>query len=208
MIGPGTGVAPFRAFLQEREARRRPGRNWLFFGDRNCARFPLSARMAGRAQERRCSRASTSPSRATSARRSTSSTGCGRTRRDYGRGSRKARTLCLRRCDAMAKDVQTTLVRIVAEESGRTEEAAADYLHGLQKSGRYLKTSTMQLNLGAESAVNARLALARPATVMRHVGRKRRECGPCGIPQSGSARAERVPGGSYGREEKRRPSRV
>src|SRR5918996_3700003 len=35
MIGPGTGVAPFRAFLQYRQATRAPGRNWLFFGDRN-----------------------------------------------------------------------------------------------------------------------------------------------------------------------------
>ncbi len=32
MIGPGTGVAPFRAFLQERQATGAPGRNWLFFG--------------------------------------------------------------------------------------------------------------------------------------------------------------------------------
>ncbi len=32
MIGPGTGVAPFRAFLEEREARGAKGRNWLFFG--------------------------------------------------------------------------------------------------------------------------------------------------------------------------------
>ncbi len=32
MIGPGTGVAPFRAFLQERWATQAPGRNWLFFG--------------------------------------------------------------------------------------------------------------------------------------------------------------------------------
>ena len=32
MIGPGTGIAPFRAFLQERQASQAPGRNWLFFG--------------------------------------------------------------------------------------------------------------------------------------------------------------------------------
>ncbi|HEY0674673.1 MAG TPA: assimilatory sulfite reductase (NADPH) flavoprotein subunit [Immundisolibacter sp.] len=35
MIGPGTGVAPFRTFLQEREASGAGGRNWLFFGDRH-----------------------------------------------------------------------------------------------------------------------------------------------------------------------------
>jgi sulfite reductase (NADPH) flavoprotein alpha-component len=35
MVGPGTGVAPFRAFVQERRATQAPGRNWLFFGDRS-----------------------------------------------------------------------------------------------------------------------------------------------------------------------------
>jgi sulfite reductase (NADPH) flavoprotein alpha-component len=35
MIGPGTGVAPFRAFMQERRAIGASGRNWLFFGDRH-----------------------------------------------------------------------------------------------------------------------------------------------------------------------------
>lgn len=34
MIGPGTGVAPFRAFIQDRRAAGAPGRNWLFFGER------------------------------------------------------------------------------------------------------------------------------------------------------------------------------
>lgn len=34
MVGPGTGVAPFRAFVEERQERGHGGRNWLFFGDR------------------------------------------------------------------------------------------------------------------------------------------------------------------------------
>ncbi len=34
MIGPGTGIAPFRSFIQERESRDAEGKNWLFFGDR------------------------------------------------------------------------------------------------------------------------------------------------------------------------------
>ena len=35
MVGPGTGIAPFRAFLEERQARGAEGKNWLFFGDQH-----------------------------------------------------------------------------------------------------------------------------------------------------------------------------
>ena len=35
MVGPGTGIAPFRAFLQERSIRKATGRNWLIFGDQH-----------------------------------------------------------------------------------------------------------------------------------------------------------------------------
>jgi sulfite reductase (NADPH) flavoprotein alpha-component len=37
MVGPGTGIAPFRAFLEERAATRATGKNWLFFGDQKAA---------------------------------------------------------------------------------------------------------------------------------------------------------------------------
>ena len=37
MVGPGTGIAPFLAFLQERQAARAEGANWLFFGDQHAA---------------------------------------------------------------------------------------------------------------------------------------------------------------------------
>ena len=37
MIGPGTGIAPFRAFLEEREVREAAGDNWLFYGDQHQA---------------------------------------------------------------------------------------------------------------------------------------------------------------------------
>ena len=33
MVGPGTGIAPFRAYLQQRDINSDKGRNWLFFGD-------------------------------------------------------------------------------------------------------------------------------------------------------------------------------
>lgn len=37
MVGPGTGIAPFRAFVQDRVAINAPGRNWVFFGDQHRA---------------------------------------------------------------------------------------------------------------------------------------------------------------------------
>ena len=53
MVGPGTGVAPFLGFLQERRARGAPGRNWLFFGEQHRATDFYYERRADRAARRR-----------------------------------------------------------------------------------------------------------------------------------------------------------
>ena len=52
MVGPGTGIAPFRAFLDERQASGAKGRNWLFFGEQSAATdFLLSRRTRGDGQQ-------------------------------------------------------------------------------------------------------------------------------------------------------------
>ncbi len=54
MVGPGTGVAPFRAFMQERRATAAGGRSWLFFGDRQFTHdFLYQLELAGGAERRR-----------------------------------------------------------------------------------------------------------------------------------------------------------
>ena len=53
MVGPGTGIAPFRAFVEERKAVGAKGQNWLFFGDQLPHRFSLPDRVAGLPRRRR-----------------------------------------------------------------------------------------------------------------------------------------------------------
>ena len=37
MVGPGTGIAPFRSFIEERAVTKATGKSWLFFGDQHAA---------------------------------------------------------------------------------------------------------------------------------------------------------------------------
>ncbi len=52
MCGPGTGIAPFRAFLEEREATEAPGKNWLFFGNPHSATDFLYEEQLGEMQKK------------------------------------------------------------------------------------------------------------------------------------------------------------
>ena len=77
MVGPGTGVAPFRAFVQERRATEASGRSWLFFGDRTFTHdFLYQLEWQDALKDGALTRME-SRSRATRRRRSTSSTRCG-----------------------------------------------------------------------------------------------------------------------------------
>ena len=92
MIGAGTGVAPYRAFIEDRAEDGATGKSWLFFGERNFTNdFLYQLEWQERWSPARC-RASTSPSRATSRRRSTCSSGCGKRAPTCSSGSMTART--------------------------------------------------------------------------------------------------------------------
>ena len=92
MIGPGTGIAPFRAFLQERQATGASGRSWLFFGDRRRATDFL---YGDELQDFRDAGTLTRldwRSHAISSRRCMCSNACQRTVRSCSAGCRMART--------------------------------------------------------------------------------------------------------------------
>ncbi len=92
MVGPGTGVAPFRAFLHDRAAADAKGGAWLFYGhQRRAADFFYEEEM-DEFLAAACCRSCRSPGRATATRRPTCRTRCARTRESCGRGSIAGRT--------------------------------------------------------------------------------------------------------------------
>ena len=138
MVGPGTGIAPFRGFLQHREAQGAQGRNWLFFGDRTYTHDFLyqldwqAFRKAGMLSEIDVAFSRDQPEKVYVQNRMWE-------RRDalwswledgahlYVCGDEKA----------MAKDVDAMLRRIVGTVGGRDADAADAYVDDLRRAGRY-----------------------------------------------------------------------
>jgi sulfite reductase (NADPH) flavoprotein alpha-component len=140
MVGPGTGVAPFRAFMQETEATGASRRAWLFFGARNFLHDFLYQlewqdwRRRGVLTRMDVAFSRDQPEKIYVQHRMWAA------RRELFRWLEDGAALYI--CgdaQAMAKDVHAMLGRIVADQSGRGEEHAQTYLRELQKSGRYLK---------------------------------------------------------------------
>jgi sulfite reductase (NADPH) flavoprotein alpha-component len=138
MIGPGTGVAPFRAFLHERMATKAPGRNWLFFGHqrRDCDFF-YEDEFAGMRAAGVLTRLSLAWSRDDQQKFYVQDR-----MREVGRDlwSWLADGAYIYVCgDAkhMAKDVERALVDIVAQFGVRSTDEAITFVADLKKKGRY-----------------------------------------------------------------------
>ena len=140
MVGPGTGVAPFRAFVQERAVAGGTGRNWLFFGDQHRATdFLYEEEWPAYLAKGNLARLDTAFSR-------------DQLQKVYvqDRMRENAAELwswikggaCFYVCgDAkrMAKDVETALHDIILEQGGMTAPEAADYVKQMKKDKRYQK---------------------------------------------------------------------
>jgi sulfite reductase (NADPH) flavoprotein alpha-component len=138
MIGPGTGVAPFRAFLQERQAIKAPGRNWLFFGhQRSDYDFFYE-------EELLAMRAAGHLTRLTLAwsRDGNEKTYVQHRMREVARDlwswiGEGAHIYVCGDALRMAKDVESVLTEIVAQQGGRAADDAAKFIADLKAQGRY-----------------------------------------------------------------------
>ncbi len=138
MIGPGTGVAPFRAFLHERHAIGAPGRNWLFFGhQRSTHDFFYEDEINSMQASGFLTKLSLAWSR--DAREKVY---VQHRMREAGRElwswlADGAHVYVCGDALRMAKDVETALLDIIAEHGGRTRDEAVKYLSDLKAGDRY-----------------------------------------------------------------------
>jgi len=137
MIGPGTGVAPFRGFVQERAETGAGGRNWLFFGARHFnTGFLYQTEWQDALQRKELHRLDLAFSRDQAAKVYVQD----RLReqgRDVFEWLQGGAHLYVCGAIAMGKDVHAALLDIVTAHSGGDPEAAVDYLARLQAEGRY-----------------------------------------------------------------------
>jgi sulfite reductase (NADPH) flavoprotein alpha-component len=138
MIGPGTGVAPFRAFLHERMATKAPGRNWLFFGHQHSRYdFFYEDELAGMKAAGVLTRLTLAWSRD-----SEQKIYVQHRMREVGRDlwawiADGAHVYVCGDAQHMAKDVERALVDVVATFGARTTDQAIAFVSDLKKAGRY-----------------------------------------------------------------------
>ncbi|MGW0708233.1 sulfite reductase subunit alpha [Streptomyces sp. NPDC002643] len=140
MIGPGTGIAPFRGFLHERAARGATGRNWLFFGDQHRATdFVYEDELAELRKSGVLTELDLAFSRDQAEKIYVQTRMRERSRELYAWLEEGAHLYVCGDASRMAKDVETALLSVIAEQRGRGDDDAAEYLADLRRTKRYVR---------------------------------------------------------------------
>ncbi|WP_345000791.1 bifunctional nitrate reductase/sulfite reductase flavoprotein subunit alpha [Tsukamurella soli] len=140
MIGPGTGVAPFRGFLHDRAARGHTGDNWLFFGERHEASdFYYREELDAFRESGLLTRLDTAFSRDGDAKVYVQDRMAERAADLWKWIADGAHVYVCGDASRMARDVDDTLRGIVAEHGGRSPRSAAAYLQALSAERRYVR---------------------------------------------------------------------
>lgn len=140
MIGPGTGVAPFRAFVQERQQAGETGRNWLVFGNRHAADdFLYQLEWQQALKDGALHRLDVAFSRDQDEKRYVQHVLRERGAELYDWLAGGAHLYVCGDAAQMAKDVHAALAEIVATHGGTTPEAAQAWLSELMQDGRYAR---------------------------------------------------------------------
>jgi sulfite reductase (NADPH) flavoprotein alpha-component len=138
MVGPGTGLAPFRAYLQERKSIGAPGKNWLFFGEqRSRCDFFYRDEFAALQTEGVLTRFHTAFSRDQSYKVYVQHRLLENSKDVYAWLQEGAHFFVCGDAARMAKDVDTALLQIVEKEGSMSPAAAAEYVEALRKQKRY-----------------------------------------------------------------------
>ncbi|WP_240502568.1 assimilatory sulfite reductase (NADPH) flavoprotein subunit [Methylocaldum sp. 14B] len=138
MVGPGTGVAPFRAFLAEREIAGARGKSWLFFGDRNFhTDFLYQREWLAHRRNGLLSRIDVAFSRDDDNKVYVQHRMLEQSRQLYAWLEEGAYFYVCGDAKRMAPDVHEALIAVVAKEGGIDRERAEQYVRNLQSSKRY-----------------------------------------------------------------------
>ncbi|MFM5006984.1 assimilatory sulfite reductase (NADPH) flavoprotein subunit [Aeromonas sp. R9-2] len=138
MVGPGTGIAPFRAFMQEREAQGAEGKNWLFFGNPHFTQdFLYQVEWQRYVKSGLLSKISLAFSRDQANKIYVQDRLREAGKELYQWLEAGAHFYVCGDANKMAKDVQEALLDIIAEHGHKSREEAEEYLSELRRAKRY-----------------------------------------------------------------------
>jgi sulfite reductase (NADPH) flavoprotein alpha-component len=138
MVGPGTGIAPFRAFLQERDATEATGKNWLFFGEQTFNEdFLYQTEWQGFLKSGLLTNLDLAFSRDQAEKIYVQDRLKEHAREIYQWLQEGAHFYVCGDANRMAKDVQQTLIEIIGTQGKKSLEDAEQYLTELRQAKRY-----------------------------------------------------------------------